>query len=143
MNSTAWRLPIVIVPVLSSSSVLTSPEASTALPLIASTLCCITRSMPAMPIADSSPPIVVGIRHTRSDTSTATLGTLPAPAEATLYAAYGWSVTTASRKISVRPAIRMFRAISLGVFCRSAPSTRAIMRSRKVSPGLEVMRMWI
>ncbi len=32
----------------------------------------------------------------------------------------------------------MFSAISFGVFCRSAPSTRAIMRSRNVSPGLEV-----
>ncbi len=39
----------------------------------------------------------------------------------------------------VRPASRMLSAISLGVFCRSAPSTRAIMRSRKVSPGLEVI----
>ena len=68
MNSTACRLPSVMVPVLSSSSVFTSPDASTALPLIASTLCCITRSMPAMPIADSRPPIVVGIRQTSSDT---------------------------------------------------------------------------
>ena len=34
----------------------------------------------------------------------------------------------------------MCSAISLGVFCRLAPSTSAIMRSRKVSPGLEVMR---
>ena len=44
----------------------------------------------------------------------------------------------------VSPAIRMFSAISLGVFCRCAPSTSAIMRSRNVSPGLEVMRilMW-
>ena len=41
----------------------------------------------------------------------------------------------------VRPASRMLSAISLGVFWRSAPSTRAIMRSRKVSPGLEVMRI--
>ena len=68
MNATAWRLPSVIVPVLSSSKVFTSPAASTALPLIASTLCCITRSMPAMPIADNRPPIVVGIRHTSSAT---------------------------------------------------------------------------
>ena len=37
----------------------------------------------------------------------------------------------------VSPASRMLRAISLGVFCRLAPSTRAIMRSRKVSPGFE------
>ena len=33
----------------------------------------------------------------------------------------------------------MLRAISLGVFCLWAPSTSAIMRSRKVSPGLEVI----
>ena len=44
----------------------------------------------------------------------------------------------------VSPASRMFSAISFGVFCRSAPSTRAIMRSRKVSPGLDVIsiRKW-
>ena len=44
----------------------------------------------------------------------------------------------------VRPARRMLSAISFGVFCRSAPSTSAIMRSRKVSPGLEVIftRIW-
>ena len=70
MNSVAWRLPSVIVPVLSSSSVWTSPAASTARPDIASTLRCTMRSMPAMPIADSSAPIVVGIRHTSSATST-------------------------------------------------------------------------
>ena len=69
-----------MVPVLSSSSEFTSPAASTALPLIASTLCCITRSMPAMPMADSSPPMVVGIKQTSNETSTATLGTVPAPA---------------------------------------------------------------
>ena len=40
----------------------------------------------------------------------------------------------------VMPASRMSRAISLGVFCRLAPSTMAIMRSRNVSPGLAVMR---
>ncbi len=39
MNSVAWRLPSVIVPVLSSSRVCTSPAASTARPDIASTLC--------------------------------------------------------------------------------------------------------
>ena len=33
----------------------------------------------------------------------------------------------------------MSRAISFGVFCRLAPSTSAIIRSRKVSPGLEVI----
>ncbi len=38
MNSTAWRLPSVIVPVLSSSSTSTSPAASTARPDMAITL---------------------------------------------------------------------------------------------------------
>ena len=66
MNSVACRLPSVIVPVLSSSSTSTSPEASTARPDIASTLRCTRRSMPAMPIAESSAPIVVGMSATSS-----------------------------------------------------------------------------
>ena len=70
MNSAAWRLPSVIVPVLSSSSTSTSPDASTARPDIASTLRCTSRSMPAMPIAESSAPIVVGISATSSAIST-------------------------------------------------------------------------
>ena len=37
----------------------------------------------------------------------------------------------------------MVSAISLGVFCRSAPSTSAIMRSMKVEPGAAVMRTLI
>ena len=45
--------------------------------------------------------------------------------------------------MSVRPASRMLSAISFGVFWRSAPSTSAIMRSRKVSPGFDVMRTMI
>ena len=67
-NSVAWRLPSVMVPVLSSSSVSTSPAASTARPDIASTLKRTSRSMPAMPIADSSAPMVVGISATNSAT---------------------------------------------------------------------------
>src|SRR5579883_2041784 len=39
----------------------------------------------------------------------------------------------------VRPARRMLSAISLGVFCRCAPSTSAIMRSRKVAPCAAVI----
>ena len=72
MNSAACRLPSVIVPVLSSSSVSTSPAASTARPDMASTLWRTRRSMPAMPIAESRPPIVVGIRQTSSAMSTVT-----------------------------------------------------------------------
>ena len=89
--------------------------------------------MPAMPMAESSPPMVVGMRHTSSETSTNTVcGALE-------YMANGCSVTTASRKMMVRPESRMLSAISLGVFWRVAPSTSAIMRSRKVSPGFDVI----
>ena len=42
-------------------------------------------------------------------------------------------------KMMVSEASRMFSAISFGVFCRLAPSTRAIIRSMNVSPGLEVI----
>ena len=57
---------MVIVPVLSSSSTSTSPEASTARPDMARTLRCTSRSMPAMPMAESSAPMVVGISATSS-----------------------------------------------------------------------------
>src|SRR5262245_47202575 len=43
----------------------------------------------------------------------------------------------------VRPTRRMSSAISFGVFCRSAPSTSLIMRSRKVAPSAAVMRTLI
>ena len=74
----AIRLPRVMVPVLSSSRVCTSPAASTARPLMASTLRCTSRSMPAMPMAESRAPMVVGIRHTSSDTRTTTETVAPA-----------------------------------------------------------------
>ncbi len=43
----------------------------------------------------------------------------------------------------VSEASRMFSAISLGVFCRAAPSTRLIIRSMNVSPGFVVILMTI
>jgi hypothetical protein len=43
----------------------------------------------------------------------------------------------------VSPASRMLSAISFGVFWRSAPSTSAIMRSRKEWPGSAVTRTLI
>ena len=70
-NRVALRLPMVIVPVLSSSSVSTSPAVSTARPDLVITLACSARSIPAMPMAESSPPIVVGIRQTNSEISAA------------------------------------------------------------------------
>ena len=52
-------------------------------------------------------------------------------------------VATAKTKMIVMPASRMLSAISFGVFCRCAPSTRAIIRSRNVEPGAAVMRTLI
>ena len=77
MNSDAMRLPKVMVPVLSSRSVSTSPAASTARPEVATTLKRIRRSMPAMPMAESRPPIVVGMRQTRSAIRTVTVSVVP------------------------------------------------------------------
>ncbi len=93
--------------------------------------------MPAMPIALSRAPIVVGIRQTSSETRTIPVWGAP------LKIASGCSVTTASMKMIVRLASRMLSAISLGVFCRAAPSTSAIIRSRKVSPAFAVIRTTI
>ena len=127
------RLPKVMVPVLSSSSVSTSPAASTARPEVAMTLKRISRSMPAMPMADRRPPIVVGMRQTSSAISTVADSSVPE------YLAIGQSVTQTIRKISVRPDSRIDSASSFGVFCRSAPSTSAIIRSMKVEPGAAVI----
>src|SRR6201998_4620699 len=49
-------------------------------------------------------------------------------------------VTVAKTKINVMPASRMLSAISLGVFCRTAPSTSAIWGSRRVELGAAVIR---
>ena len=84
---------------------------------------------PAIPIADSSAPIVVGISAISSATRVTTEASVSANS------ANGRRVTTTARKISVSPASRMLRAISFGVFRRAAPSTRAIIRSRKLPPG--------
>ena len=134
MNSVACRLPSVIVPVLSSSSMSTSPAASTARPDMASTLKRTSRSMPAMPMADSSAPMVVGIKvdeqRDQDDDRDGAAGV----------AAKLGIVTVAKTKMIVMPASRMLSAISFGVFCRTAPSTSAIMRSRKVEPWLAVIR---
>ena len=106
-----------------------SPEASTARPERASTLRRTSRSMPAIPIAESRAPMVVGISATSSAISVVI--------EIVVLAnrANGDSVTTTRTKIRVSPASRMPSAISFGVLRRSAPSTRAIIRSRNDWPG--------
>ncbi len=50
---------------------------------------------------------------------------------------------TTTRKMIVSAERRMVRAISFGVFCRLAPSTRPIIRSRKLCPGSAVTRTLI
>ena len=136
----ACRLPWVIVPVLSSISTSTSPAASTARPDVAITLACIMRLMPATPTAESSPPIVVGIRHTSSAISAVRLTTVPAPAAPTLKIENGSNVTVTTKNTIVSATSKMVRAISFGVLARLAPSTMLIMRSKNDSPGLTVMR---
>ena len=73
----AMRLPMVMVPVLSNRRVCTSPAASTARPLMARTFFWTRRSIPAMPMAESRAPMVVGIRQTSRATRTTTDTALP------------------------------------------------------------------
>src|ERR1700744_4713518 len=67
----ALRLPIVMVPVLSSSSTSISPAVSTSFPDLVITLARNALSIPAIPIADNKPPIVVGIKHTNNEINAA------------------------------------------------------------------------
>ena len=85
--------------------------------------------MPAIPIAESSAPIVVGISATSSEISVVSEIEVPANSP------NGRSVATTIMKISVSPASRMLSAISFGVLRRAAPSTSAIILSRKELPG--------
>ena len=142
----AWRLPIVIVPVLSSSSVSTSPATSTALPLLAMMFARSARSMPAMPMAASSAPIVVGIRQTSSATSVGTsvprlLQRLRTP-EVVRHVLLGVPGHRPERhdddQEDQRERRQHERQRDLVRACAAGwrPSTSAIMRSRNDSPGL-------
>ena len=114
-----------------------SPAASTARPEVASTFRWSSRSMPAMPMALSSPPMVVGMRQTSSAMRVVN-------EKATFaYRPNGFRVMMTNRKITVSAESRRVSAISFGVFCREAPSTIAIMRSMNVLPGSEVTRTTI
>ena len=68
-KDSARRFPKVIVPVLSKINVLISPQASTACPEVAIILNWATLSIPAMPMALSKLPIVVGMSATNRETS--------------------------------------------------------------------------
>ena len=57
----------MIVPVLSNNKTSISPAVSTALPDFVITLARKALSIPAIPMADNNPPIVVGIKHTKRE----------------------------------------------------------------------------
>ena len=69
-----------MVPVLSRRRTSTSPAASTARPDMATTFAWLSRFIPAMPMAESRAPMVVGARQTSSAASTAMETTVPLPA---------------------------------------------------------------
>ena len=54
-----------------------SPAVSTAFPDLVITLARSALSIPAIPMAESSPPMVVGIRHTNKDRKAAIVITVP------------------------------------------------------------------
>ena len=87
--------------------------------------------MPAMPIALSNAPIVVGIRQTSRATSTIVDGRSPA------YADIGASVATASKKMMVSEDSRIDSATSFGVLRRDEPFDQ---RDHLVQEGLSRRR---
>ncbi|MPN21488.1 hypothetical protein SDC9_168868 [bioreactor metagenome] len=94
-----------------------------------------------MPMDESSAPMVVGARQTRSATRLVMEIAVPAPACLLAKAVNGRRVPETTRKMIVSVTSRICSAISFGVFLREAPSTMAIILSRKLSPRSAVMRM--
>ncbi|MPN44786.1 hypothetical protein SDC9_192351 [bioreactor metagenome] len=90
---------------------------------------------------ESSAPIVVGARQTSSATTLVMEIAAPAPACLLAKAVNGSSVPETTRKMIVSVTRRICSAISFGVFLREAPSTIAIILSRKLSPRSAVTRM--
>ncbi len=94
----------------------------------------VTRSIPAIPMADSRPPMVVGIRQTIRAISVEVWSCTPE------YSAIGYNVTMTIRKNNGERHQQCVQRDLIGRFCGKRPPTRAIMRSRKLSPGSDVMR---
>jgi hypothetical protein len=106
-----------------------SPAVSTALPDFVMTLARKARFMPAIPMAERSPPMVVGMRHTKREMKAAmVIGVLAKSAK-------GLRVTVTMMNTKVKPANKDGEGNLIGGFCRLAPSTKAIILSRKLSPG--------
>ncbi len=140
MNWEAWRLPRVMVPVLSSNKMSTSPAASIALPLMARTFAWLSRLIPAMPMAESNAPMVVGARQTNNATKEVMEEGFRTPSSLALNPEYVYNDMVTKRKMIDSATSRICSAISLGVFLRVAPSTMAIILSRKLCPGSWVTR---
>ena len=99
-----------MVPVLSNNKTSKSPAVSTALPDLVITFARKALSIPAMPMADNRPPIVVGIKQTNNEINAAmVMGVLAKSAN-------GFKVTQTIINTKVKPANKIVRAISLGVF---------------------------
>ena len=110
---------------------------------MASTLAWFKRLIPAIPMAESRAPIVVGARHTSRATRVVTEVGFSIPACFAEKSEYAYSDTVTSTNITDRAIRKICSAISLGVFFRDAPSTMAIILSRKLSPASLVTRTTI
>ena len=88
-----------------------------------------------MPIAESNAPIVVGARHTSSASSDVTEVGFSIPAWPAENWEYAYRDTVTNIKITVSAIRKISSAISFGVFFLDAPSTMAIILSRKLSPA--------
>ena len=94
---------------------------------MASTLAAFNRLMPAMPMADSSAPMVVGARHTNRATSEVSPTGFASPAWAAANELKAYSAVDTARNTRVSAMSSSSKARSLGVFLRADDSTMAII----------------
>lgn len=94
--------------------------------------------MPAMPIAESKAPIVVGARHTNRATKLVIVVGLPMSASCAPKSLNVNKDMVTSKNTMVKATRRICRAISLGVRLREAASTIEIIWSKKLLP-----RSWV
>ena len=88
--------------------------------------------MPAMPMALSSAPMVVGAKHTNSATSEAMVVGFAMPSWLAPDPPDADTAASVTKNTMVSAMSRISSAISFGVFLRAADSTMAIIWSRKL-----------
>ena len=108
---------------------------------MASTLARLSLLMPAMPMAESSAPMVVGARQTNSATRLVIVVGLPMSASVAPKPLNVNNDIVTSRNTMVSATSRICRAISLGVRLRDAASTIEIIWSKKLLPRSCVTRI--